>query len=605
MIEPAVRSPAARAAVLLITLTLFLGAGSARPPSPTAWRTGRPVVIPTAVGKASFDIPSSSSGSRTILVVSSLSRDPGPFTIRVKTTIKPGAPAPIPGERPSITRTPDRPISQASPERWAPPSTMPAAERVFHIMAREGDVASASNYVAIRSTLRAVGKRVAIYVDPNDLGIVSQDLLREVAETFDEKILPTTTRLWGPAHDVDHDGRFTIFLTSWLGRLGAGRLATDGFVRGADFDTSLTAPFGNHCDMMYLNASLEPGAHLRTILAHEYTHAVIFSRKAIGRGGVRAGGEEEGWLDEALAHLAEDLFGFSRSNLDYRVDAFLAAPERYRLVVDDYYTANLFRSHGHRGGAYLFLRWCADQYGPGLVNSLIRSPKHGIASLEAATGSSFDDLFRRWTVDLATSGFSKTDDSGGASHRDSRAEVSATEAGPRMTWLAAGDHHEWSSGGTAAHFLTIGSSPTGCTRVEVEAAATTNLQVTAIPVPENLPRLELTVRNATQPGGDPAIAVAVRELTGNEVHLQKLCWGPMIPSANPRGSAAANSGLGSARLAAALGTTKINSSGRLVSGPIAITPIRDGSGSFFLKLIGTDGAGRAVSAWAVLDRPAD
>ena len=53
--------------------------------------------------------------------------------------------------------------------------------------------------------------------------------------------------------------------------------------------------------------------------------------------------------------LVEDALGFSRSNIDYRVVAFLANPERYRLVVDDYYAADLFRSHGNRGATYLFL----------------------------------------------------------------------------------------------------------------------------------------------------------------------------------------------------------------------------------------------------------
>ena len=65
--------------------------------------------------------------------------------------------------------------------------------------------------------------------------------------------------------------------------------------------------------------------------------------------------------------------GFPTSNIDYRVSAFLTRPERYQLVVDDYYAADLFRSHGSRGSTYLFLRWCADRYGPDLVPALVHS----------------------------------------------------------------------------------------------------------------------------------------------------------------------------------------------------------------------------------------
>ena len=59
-------------------------------------------------------------------------------------------------------------------------------------------------------------------------------------------------------------------------------------------------------------------------MAHEYMHAVVFSQKSLkGASGGRPIMEEEGWLDEAMAHLAEDLNGFSTSNIDYRVSAFL------------------------------------------------------------------------------------------------------------------------------------------------------------------------------------------------------------------------------------------------------------------------------------------
>ena len=124
--------------------------------------------------------------------------------------------------------------------------------------------------------------------------------------------------------------------------------------------------------------------------------------KALAEGGV--GPEEEGWLDEGSPTSSRMPHGFAKSNIDYRVSAFLSRPERYRLVVDDYYAADLFRSHGNRGATYLFLRWCVDRYGPGLLDALIRSDLRGLRNLEEATGSSFADLFRKWTVALYLSG---------------------------------------------------------------------------------------------------------------------------------------------------------------------------------------------------------
>src|SRR5262249_32026483 len=160
---------------------------------------------------------------------------------------------------------------------------------------------------------------------------------------------------------------------------------------------SFRSPLGNECDMMYLSAALESGPYLRTVLAHEYMHAVLVGQK--GRHDGKTTGpplEEEGWLDEAIAHLAEDRCGFSTSNIDYRFIGSLAGPEASQLAVDVYYGAALFRSHGNRGSTYLFLRWCKNRYGPELPEALVHSSLRGAANLERCTGSTFASLFRGW-----------------------------------------------------------------------------------------------------------------------------------------------------------------------------------------------------------------
>src|SRR5262249_3649941 len=294
--------------------------------------------------------------------------------------------------------------------------------------------------------------------------------------TFDRRVFPTAATTFGRARDVDGDGRFTVLMSNWLNRLAGGRHAVDGYVRAADFDAALASPFGNRCDMMYLSSSLECGPHLRTFLAHEYTHEVTLCAKAftvadLGANALATIGsasrphlEEEGWLDEALAHLVEDLHGFSRSNLDYRISAFLSQPVRYRLVVEDYYTADLFRSHGNRGGTYLFLRWCADRYGSSLLPTLIHSHRRGTANLEAATGSSFSDLYRDWSVMLFLSGLDpRAKLTGSFRSLDIRGTCEGWElAGPRSFPLTPGGPDQtWAAVGTSSHFTVVGASESG------------------------------------------------------------------------------------------------------------------------------------------------
>src|SRR5205823_241434 len=295
---------------------------------------------------------------------------------------------------------------EGSSESDYPPADEPPRTRNFFLFVKERDFYSPDSYVTVSGELQEVGRHCQVYVD-RDYGDRSriQPTTDDIIRTFDQEVYPRACRTLGRAADVDRDGRFTIFLTPWLGKLGDGKLSLGGFVRGSDFFRDLAPPFGNRCDMMYLNTDLQPGPTLRTILAHEYTHAVIFSEHMFGSYQPQAPRQdEEGWLNEGLAHVVEDLHGYSWSNLDYRISAFLSAPERYQLVVPDYFRAGLFRSHGHRGAAYLFLRWCCDRYGDDLLRQLVQTNLTGTANLEAATHERFADLFRQWTIAMRLGG---------------------------------------------------------------------------------------------------------------------------------------------------------------------------------------------------------
>ena len=564
MVRPLPRSnPRAWAIVVLAVVLAKARAGptdTAGPhPSRDPWKAGRPLAIDVREGRAEFDIPTPTPGSKTLVIVSALARFRGPFPIRlVARASDKTRPMALAAE--AKQRLPE--IDASKPTGIpAPVPGLPPARRTFHLLARGGDVGLASNYLAVEGRLTAVGRRVQVYVDAGDIGSVDSSTLEDLVATFDERIFPAAGR-FGPALDVDRDGRFTVFFSSWLTRLAGGKAGVDGFVRGADLDTSLGEPFGNRCDMMYLNTSLKAGPHFRTIIAHEYAHAVIFSRKALASG--KVGPEEEGWLDEGLAHLFEDSLGFSRSNIDYRVSAFLSRPERYRLVVDDYYSADLFRSHGNRGATYLFLRWCVDRYGPTLLDSLIRSERRGFDNLEAATGSTFPQLFRRWTVALYLSGLdpSLLPEEGYRSI-DPRGEFEDwVLAGPRTSTLTPGEPGEaWSAEPTTAHYALIEGSPSGAVTVEVTGPPEARLQVTAVPLPGRSARPELRILSSTGVDGEVRVRAEVVERDGTPVRLGALAWEPLVPPEDPRAAISRRGGLDMLGIASAFGTSALPAGG--------------------------------------------
>jgi hypothetical protein len=419
-------------------------------------------------GQARFRVEAAH-GGRFLVVVSCLARGAGPYPFWMVARGVDGGTSGLKrlGEwnPPDVAEVGARePQAKQDVIPWA----QPAERREFFLLSRPGDPASEQNYSRVEPRLRALGRSVQVYVDRRDVERVDAETLRDVVETFDGRVHERAEALFGPAADIDADGRFTIVISRALESLARGGEALDGFVRGADFDRGISPPFGNRCDMMYLNARLESGSHLRTVIAHEYTHAVTFCRKVLQADAVagerlgHSARDEEGWLDEALAHLVEDLHGFSRSNLEHRVRAYLAAPERYRLVVRDYYGESLFRSHGHRGAAYLFLRWCADRFGPELLPALVKSRLTGIPNLEAATGTRFEELYRRWSVAQFLKGL----------------EDGAGRVLPRVARLHVdGAADRWVAEGTTSHFAVVDAHEPRGRAVEVEVIGVPDAQI--------------------------------------------------------------------------------------------------------------------------------
>jgi len=275
-----------------------------------------------------------------------------------------------------------------------------STQRRFFLHVTTDPLEEPQGYVAVTGELAGAGRRVRVYVD-RDGTHCSPNLVTEIIRLMDDEILPRSRELVGEHADVDGDGKLAILATAWLGRLCGGRTSLNGFVRANDFQTGIDPPFSNHADVLYLNPAIAAGPELKTLLAHEYTHAVCFSRRFANPDREASLPPEEDWLSEAMAHVAEMLHETNWSNLDRRVACFVGAPQQAPLVVRDYYRAGLWRDPGCRGATFLFLSHCIDRFGAGLLRDLCDSDLVGRRNLERATGVPFSELFRDWTIALA------------------------------------------------------------------------------------------------------------------------------------------------------------------------------------------------------------
>lgn len=595
---------------LAAILTLLLPLG---PPTPLVWSgalaPNRPVPIQVRPNQnASIVLEGGEKGANYLVLVGSLATDERPHRVDIDLTpaneVRPLEVDPCPvseGWRAGVAN--QRELMRARRQATGASSDRPepyvaarfAPEKSFFLFVREDDFYDRESYHEVVANLAVVGKHCLVYVDREDEAAgFPPEVAGAVATLFDERVQPRARELFGRHSDVDRDGKFTILFTHWLGNLSSGKVSIGGFVRGSDFLADLAPPFSNRCDMMYLNSNLRPGEHLTTLIAHEYTHAITFSEHTLGDylpG--EAGEDEETWLSEAIAHLAENLIGSGWSNLDYRVSTYLSAPGSYRLVVPDYYRAGLWRCHGSRGSTYLFLRWCVDRFGPSLLTELSRSNLEGIRNLEVATGTPFEQLFRDWSIALCLP------DQGRAAERLSVELHGRLEgrllAGPRPLELEPGSN-------------TLRLEPTSWqpTLVRVEAGQTlalelrsdpdAALQVTLARMPADEPRVRLAAELLDTSNGTSSVQVTLHHDAGRKVEWQALAIEPeRLPQTK---TAAEELVTHNVDLDELVDERRTAAGGRLDLG--SVTAPRRITRPMVVKLVGKDDQGRGISAWATL-----
>jgi hypothetical protein len=288
----------------------------------------------------------------------------------------------------------------------SPPTPLPQREKVaaalvrsFDIHVGPGSLDDPASYVRVAGRTVAESESVRVFLDdhqPFDQRMRS--VADEIVRLLEMQIIPRSRELIGTHADVDGDGKLAVLLTPVLDRVASGQ-SLGGFVRRSDFRRDASPPFGSHADVIYLNAQVvSPGEHLHALLAHEYTHAVCFSERWRREAAGERVRDEEDWLTEAIAHVAEQRHHAGWSNLDDRIARYLRNPAAAPLVVPDAARAGLWRDPGCRGASYLFLQWCVDQFGDNFLRDVVHTPLRGRANIEHATGVPFAELFRRWTI---------------------------------------------------------------------------------------------------------------------------------------------------------------------------------------------------------------
>lgn len=302
-------------------------------------------------------------------------------------------------------------------------------------------------FATVQATVQYVSQRAVILQDnlaPAG-GFTATDF-KQIGDEFDAKIYATGVTYFGSPSDVNSDGKILMLFTPEINKFtpAAPPGTKPGYIAGFFFAGDLFPSSGtNSCaesnvaEIFYLLApdplgtintnarsttSVRQGT--RGTIAHEFEHMI----NAGGRVNNPAAKDfEDVWLDEGLAHMAEDEVGraqrgftdtqnltfqdvYDPNNQSIRDDFnafFYQNLARYQLYlknppISGATSAQADSSLAVRGASWSFLRYAADQYAPSGVAAFTRAltagPQIGVANFTSKIAVPFDSVVVGWMV---------------------------------------------------------------------------------------------------------------------------------------------------------------------------------------------------------------
>jgi hypothetical protein len=296
-----------------------------------------------------------------------------------------------------------------------------------------------TSFTTITAQVQYLNDKVIIYNDvasPSG-GFTASDY-QQIGDEFSSLIYPTDVSYFGTPLDLDNNSRVIILYTPQVNKLTPS--GSSGFVGGFFWAGDLFPATGtgscaqsNFGELFYVLAPDPTGTinnnvrstnsvrqGTRGTIAHEFQHMINASERI--RSPIEQGFEDV-WLDEALAHFAEDAVGRAVRGIGEADDAdFVRTLGGNANDFNAFFFQNFARlrtwmrdpgplaptssladtSLAVRGAAWSLLHYTADQYAPGgdvkaYTKKLAGGPDVGIVNLTKNAGNvSWDVLVSGW-----------------------------------------------------------------------------------------------------------------------------------------------------------------------------------------------------------------
>jgi hypothetical protein len=299
---------------------------------------------------------------------------------------------------------------------------------------REGDK-PCDNFDSISAVVKFVSQKAVIVQDVNAPanGFTDADFA-SIANEFDNLIYPVDTDYFGAPTDIDQNGRVYILFTPQINKLtprdAKGIFA--GFFFAGDYyprtGTNSCAE-SNGAEVFYLLVPDPTGQYsiastrtqawelARGTVAHELQHMINAGRRYQSRQQFEAI-----WLDEGLAHFAEEAVGRAArgftdvqelaftdvfANQDDYYSFFDQNLRRFRSWLANPDTSSAVSKHtdanlSGRGAAWALVRYASEKYSGGNVRNftrqLVAGPDTGLANVTKRSGTPYDSVLAGFMV---------------------------------------------------------------------------------------------------------------------------------------------------------------------------------------------------------------
>ena len=329
------------------------------------------------------------------------------------------------------------------PRRSALPPTVKLGDMVT---VNVNGTQNCTNAIYHRARVAAISTHAIVLADSlNPAGGFTDADFARYAARFDSLVYPLDVGAFGEPTDIDGNGRIGLIFTLEVNRLtpAGSPVYVGGFTFSRDlFPVTETSraqacPTSNEGEFFYLMAPDPLGrvngnrrttgfvdTNTTAVIAHEFEHLINSSRRLYVN---NASVFEEKWLDEGLAHIAEELLFYHEAGLAPRmnVDApdIQASPRRSTAFNLDMtgggntsryrgYLFNPSRSSPYaaddslntRGAAWNLLRYLADRASStdgNIFYRLANGPAVGMANLQNVFGKDIPTKVRDWAVSHA------------------------------------------------------------------------------------------------------------------------------------------------------------------------------------------------------------